>query len=44
MAPPMQTLDDMIREYLIFRGFVTTFKSFEADLKAEKEKGYKADK
>ncbi|KAL3268187.1 hypothetical protein HHI36_007313 [Cryptolaemus montrouzieri] len=37
-------IEEMIREYLIFRGFSTTLKSFDADLKADKEKSFRVDK
>ena len=39
-----QALDDLIREYLLFRGFASSLKSFDIDIKAEKEKGFRADK
>ena len=41
---PIQFLDDLIREYLLFRGFVNTLKLFDADVKAEKDKGLRSDK
>lgn len=41
---PIQFLDDLIREYLVFRGFVNTLKLFDADVKAEKDKGLRSDK
>ena len=33
------TVDDAIKEYLIFRGFTTTLKSLEAELRTDKDKG-----
>ena len=39
-----QYFDEQIREYLLFRGFVSTLKAFDADIKSEKEKGLRADK
>jgi len=39
-----QYLDELVREYLTFRGFTATLKSFDADLKNEKEKGFRVDK
>ena len=39
-----QFLDDLIREYLLFRGFVSTLKVFDNDIKCEKEKGLRSDK
>ncbi|KAM7445845.1 WD repeat-containing protein 91 [Porites harrisoni] len=41
-AVPM--LDDIIKEYLVFRGFSSTLKSFESDLKADKDKSFRVDK
>lgn len=41
---PYQYLDDLVREYLLFRGFSASLKSFDADIKAEKEKGFRADR
>ena len=40
----MGFIDDLVKEYLIFRGFGGTLKSFENDLKWEKEKGQRADR
>ncbi|XP_017778951.1 PREDICTED: WD repeat-containing protein 91 [Nicrophorus vespilloides] len=40
----VQFLDEIIREYLLFRGFGSTVKSFEADLKGDREKSFRADK
>ena len=39
-----QFLDDLVREYLLYRGFVTSLKTFDAEIKAEKEKGLRSDK
>ena len=39
-----QYLDELVREYFLFRGFTATLKSFDADLKNEKEKGFRVDK
>ena len=39
-----QYLDELVREYLLFRGFTGTLKTFDADLKNEKEKGLRVDK
>ena len=41
MAGAVPVLEDIIKEYLIFRGFVNTLKAFEADLKADKDKNLK---
>lgn len=37
-------MDDLVKEYLLFRGFTGCLKSFEADLKLDKDKCLKADK
>jgi len=39
-----QFLDELVKEYIIFRGFTTTLRAFDADLKSEKEKGFRVDK
>ncbi|KAG5873290.1 hypothetical protein JTB14_028406 [Gonioctena quinquepunctata] len=39
-----QFLDEIIREYLIFRGFGNTLKAFDADLKGDKLKSFRPDK
>lgn len=44
MAADVPMLDDVIKEYLIFRGFSGTLKSFESDLKADKDKSFRVDK
>jgi len=44
MMTQYQFLDELVREYLLFRGFVTTLKSFDTDLKNEKEKGFRVEK
>ena len=41
---PYQALDDLVREYLLFRGFASSLKAFDVDIKAEKEKGFRADR
>lgn len=40
----VQYMDEMIREYLLFRGFTATVKAFDSDLKIDKEKGFRVDK
>lgn len=40
----IQLVDELVREYLIFRGFTSTVKSFDADLKSDKDKGFRVDK
>lgn len=41
MAETSVTVDSMIKEYLVFRGFSLTLKSFEAELKVDKNKQFK---
>lgn len=40
----IQYVDGLIREYLIFRGFSHSLKSFESELKTDKDKGFRVDK
>lgn len=37
----LQYLDELIREYLLFRGFSGTLKAFDAELKIDKDKGFR---
>lgn len=37
----IQYIDELIREYLLFRGFSATLKAFDAELKVDKEKGFR---
>jgi hypothetical protein len=37
----VQCLDEMVKEYLLFRGFCNTLKIFDAELKTDKEKGFR---
>ena len=39
-----QYLDELVREYLLFRGFTGSLKVFDTDLKQEKEKGFRVDR
>ena len=41
MAETSVTVDSMIKEYLVFRGFSLTLKSFEVELKVDKNKQFK---
>lgn len=41
MAAIATTMDYLIKEYLIFRGFTNTFKSYEAEIKADKNKSFR---
>ncbi|XP_070539797.1 WD repeat-containing protein 91-like [Ptychodera flava] len=44
MAAAGGRLDVLIRDYLLYRGFTTTLKSFEADLKSDRDKSFRSDK
>ncbi len=37
-------LDELVREFLLFRGFAQSIKAFDAETKAEKEKGFRVDR
>lgn len=37
----IQHLDDLVREYLLFKGFTITLKSFDAELKVDKDRGFR---
>lgn len=37
-------IEEMMKEYLLFRGFGQTLKAFEAELKTDKEKSFRVDK
>ena len=39
-----QFLDELVREYLLFRGFPLALKAFDAELKVETEKGFRVDR
>lgn len=40
----IQYVDTLIREYMLFRGFSSTLKTFETELKSDKDKGFRVDK
>ncbi|KAG0225073.1 WD repeat-containing protein 91 [Actinomortierella wolfii] len=40
----IQHIDELIKEYLLFRGFTNTYKAFEAESKTDKDKGFQAEK
>lgn len=44
MASSTQYVDELVRDYLLYRGFVSTLKSFDADQKADKTRAMRADK
>ena len=37
----IQFVDELVREYLLFRGFVGSLKSFDQELKQDKDKGFR---
>ena len=37
----VQYVDELTREYLLFRGFCGTLKAFDTELKADKDKGFR---
>ncbi|KAG8228533.1 hypothetical protein J437_LFUL008990 [Ladona fulva] len=39
-----QCVDELIREYLLYRGFNGTLKAFDAELKVDKDKGFRVDR
>ncbi|XP_067325254.1 WD repeat-containing protein 91 isoform X2 [Anolis sagrei] len=44
MAAAAERTDELVREYLLFRGFTSTLKQLDAEIKADKEKGFRVDK
>ncbi|CAO3574948.1 unnamed protein product [Mortierella alpina] len=40
----IQHIDELVKEYLLFRGFTNSYKAFEADTKTDKDKGFQAEK
>ncbi|KAG0033796.1 WD repeat-containing protein 91 [Podila clonocystis] len=40
----IQHIDELVKEYLLFRGFTNTYKAFEAENKTDKDKGFQAEK
>ncbi|KAK6633042.1 hypothetical protein RUM43_012785 [Polyplax serrata] len=40
----IQFTDELVREYLLFRGFAGALKAFDADLKLDKDKGFRVDR
>ncbi|EDV22670.1 uncharacterized protein TRIADDRAFT_28145 [Trichoplax adhaerens] len=44
MTAAIPVLDEKIKEYFLFRGFTETLKSFEAEIKADKNKSFKIGK
>uniref|UniRef100_A0A8C8SST1 WD repeat-containing protein 91 n=1 Tax=Pelusios castaneus TaxID=367368 RepID=A0A8C8SST1_9SAUR len=44
MAAAAERTDDLVREYLLFRGFTGALKQLDAEIKADREKGFRVDK
>lgn len=40
----IQYVDGLIREYMLFRGFSNSLKSYDSELKTDKDKGFRVDK
>nr|CAI5825492.1 unnamed protein product [Callosobruchus analis]CAI5838945.1 unnamed protein product [Callosobruchus analis] len=40
----VQFVDELVREYLLFRGFGSSLKAFDVELKSDKEKSFRVDK
>ncbi|CAO3647731.1 unnamed protein product [Mucor hiemalis] len=37
-------VDELVKEYLLFRGFTTTFRALESEIRSDKDKGFQVDK
>ncbi|CAH1259339.1 WDR91 [Branchiostoma lanceolatum] len=44
MATSTDRMDDLVRDYLLYRGFTSTLKVFEGEIKSDKDRGFRADK
>ncbi|XP_028317914.1 WD repeat-containing protein 91 isoform X2 [Gouania willdenowi] len=44
MASAVECTDENVREYLLYRGFTSTLKHLDNEIKADKEKGFRVDK
>ncbi|XP_070780560.1 WD repeat-containing protein 91 [Enoplosus armatus] len=44
MGSAVERTDEHVREYLVYRGFTSTLKHLDSDIKADKEKGFRVDK
>ncbi|XP_038608413.1 WD repeat-containing protein 91 [Tachyglossus aculeatus] len=44
MAAGAERTDELVREYLLFRGFTQTLRQLDAELKADRDKGFRVDK
>lgn len=41
MSSSVERTDDLVREYLMYRGFTSTLKHLDSEIKADKEKGFR---
>lgn len=41
MSESVQRMDELIRDYLLYRGLTNSLKSFDAELKNDKDKGFR---
>lgn len=41
MGSAVERTDEHVREYLIYRGFTSTLKHLDSEIKADKEKGFR---
>lgn len=44
MASAVERTDDLVRDYLLYRGFNSTLKHLDSEIKSDKEKGFRVDK
>uniref|UniRef100_A0A8C4ENG2 WD repeat-containing protein 91 n=1 Tax=Dicentrarchus labrax TaxID=13489 RepID=A0A8C4ENG2_DICLA len=44
MGSAVERTDEHVREYLVYRGFTSTLKHLDSEVKADKEKGFRVDK
>ncbi|XP_033891128.3 WD repeat-containing protein 91-like [Acipenser ruthenus] len=44
MGSTVERTDELVREYLIFRGFTSSLRHLDVEIKADKEKGFRVDK
>ncbi|KAM9216182.1 WD repeat-containing protein 91 isoform 3-T3 [Dugong dugon] len=44
MAEAVERTDELVREYLLFRGFTHTLRQLDAEIKADKEKGFRTNR
>ncbi|XP_060695514.1 WD repeat-containing protein 91 isoform X1 [Hemiscyllium ocellatum] len=44
MASAVERMDELVREYLLYREFTSTLKTFDIEIKTDKDKGFRVDK